>query len=337
MRPGRKVLHPADAAFGPVGPRHLGQASRRERFHQLRHGRRVDDELHGLLSFRDHWVHPRALRVGPSVRVRVDPAVALVSQVLKDVERLVAQGVRVALVFDIDNTLVDTRYRTLAAAHAFRTVDGEAPFASATIADIGFNALDTCERLGILDQTELVRAFDVFWDGFFWDGDSFGYDQPVPITIALARKASELGAEIFYLTGRVEELRRASENQLRSHGLPLPDEDDAAPRDKHLLMKPAVTDAAGVRIKTPPFKEEEILRLKAEGVEVLLFSSDGKEEIAHVETRVPGTRWLLVEFPVDDRRSPAKPQAPVLSLSARIPGVFPSKKQRELRRFGSRF
>jgi hypothetical protein len=170
---------------------------------------------------------------GPSpgrLRARAADGLLYFEQVIApQIRAAVTAGQRCAIVFDIDNTLVDTRYRTLAAAREFGRRFGIRQLASARIEDIGIDGRSTCLNLGV--KGRWIMAFQAFWLRFFWDPKNFHYDRTIKVTAKLAKRASDLGAEVFYLTGRTELLRDGSRTELQDKKFPNAD-------DAHLIMKP---------------------------------------------------------------------------------------------------
>lgn len=171
----------------------------------------------------------------------VDPArgegdgVAFVQETLREIRRLKLESpeVRAVVVFDLDNTLFETRARTLAAMRAFDERHGTAHFAELSIEDMGKNGKHTAELAGVPELAEAVQAF---WLEFFWDGKNFLLDQLITRVAELAHEAHAAGAEVVYLTGRVD--AEATLAQLSLADLPNAD-------PEHLVTKPAVGTNTG--------------------------------------------------------------------------------------------
>lgn len=193
------------------------------------------------------------------------------------------------VVFDIDNTLVDTRHRTRAAAEAFARRNPRArALAGLPIHAVQRDGRATALRAGLDPRS--AEAFHRFWERFFWSPRNLLLDGPLPQTIALARRAKAAGAEVYYLTGRVEALKRGTLAQLAAHGLP---DADAA----HVLCKPAVS------VRTGAFKREALAQLRASGKAVRWFMTDSRSELAALAgARIP---TVLVDFPVNAPDEPA--------------------------------
>lgn len=197
------------------------------------------------------------------------------------------------VIFDIDNTLVDTRHRTHAAAQAFANKHPSGSSLASSLASIpfdkvGYDAKQTGQCLGL--SSSMTRAFQRHWNQFFWDPANFKHDRPIRQTVQLARQAKAHGAEVFYLTGRIEQLKPATLSQLRQLGLP-----DA--NETHLLCKP------GLKVATASFKQQTVQNMLAKGHDIGWFMSDSRKDIASVQRSTP-VSCIWVDFPVKPSRAP---------------------------------
>jgi phosphoglycolate phosphatase-like HAD superfamily hydrolase len=232
---------------------------------------------------------PLSARAAPVSRGGTD-ARPFLRQALAEIAARARRGEPVCVVFDIDNTLADTRPRTAAAAHGFAGLAATVaarPLAHVAARDVGIDGRETCTLLGIRDRATVSR-FQVYWRECFWRPQSFRLDRPIPETIRLARRAKRAGAEVFYLTGRVEQLRRTTLTELRRFGLPDVD-------DQHLLCKSAERRA------TPPYKASMLRGLLRAGQHVAWFISEGRRDIAHLQRTVPAVPCVRYDFPLDQR------------------------------------
>ena len=127
------------------------------------------------------------------------------------------------------------------------------------------------------------------------------YDKPVKKTILLAKLAKLFGAEVFYLTGRVEALRDASVKQLAQLGLP-----DA--RAANVICKPDVGHA------TVPFKVSQLARI-AQQRPIHWYVSDTPAEVGAIH-RAAGdkTHCVWVDFPVGPRGDALAPEIPAIKI-----------------------
>lgn len=206
-------------------------------------------------------------------------------------------GRRSCVVFDIDNTLVDTRYRTRAAAEAYaRRHPAAQVLAGLPIRAILRDGRATALHAGL--DRKGAEDFHRFWEGFFWSPKSFRFDAPLARTVALARGAKAAGAEVYYLTGRIQALKPGTLAELAALGLPDAD-------SKHVLCKP------GVAVPTGSFKREALAELRASGRRLRWFMTDSRGELAALAgARVPS---VLVDFPVNAPNEP--------TLRGRVPTI----------------
>lgn len=209
---------------------------------------------------------------------------------------------RACVVVDIDNTLVDTRARTQAAAAAFaRQKPALGLLASLPLSRVGYDGRATARALGL--EHKEVEAFHAHWDRFFWRPQNFRFDRPIRQTVQLTRQAKAAGAEVFYLTGRIESLKPTTLAQLRRLGLP--DADGA-----HVLCKPSMG------LDTAAFKRKAVQGLLKNGHRVAWFMSDSRRDIKAVQGLIPARSCVLVDFPVQPAGVPpcVQPGTPILRL-----------------------
>jgi phosphoglycolate phosphatase-like HAD superfamily hydrolase len=217
---------------------------------------------------------------------------------LRRIRRETRRGRRVCVVFDIDNTLVDTRHRTLAAVKAFAAANPKLTLPKPlAVRKMRYDGALTGKALGFDASTRSRLAS--FWGGFFWNPKHFAHDKPIGETVRLAHAAKAAGAEVFYLTGRVATFAPSSVQQLASLGLP--DADKA-----HVLCKPSV------KVRTADYKRSELQKLQRRR-RVAWFASDAKSDIAAAAGL--GIGCVLVDFPVGPARD--------VALPARTPRLHP--------------
>jgi phosphoglycolate phosphatase-like HAD superfamily hydrolase len=202
----------------------------------------------------------------------------------------------VTLVFDVDNTLVDTRHRTLAAAKSFTIeVDGveQMPLAHGTVEAMDYLPADTCRRLGV-DDAAVHRAFAEHFESVFWSAASFALDQAIPMPVALAKLAQRLGAQVHFLTGRTETYRKETMAKLEELGIP-----PASP--EHLIMKGAKRDRRGRLERTERFKARHLRRLHRQRLTIAGFVSEGSRDVAYLQAHAKEVmRFLYLLFPIDE-------------------------------------
>jgi phosphoglycolate phosphatase-like HAD superfamily hydrolase len=227
----------------------------------------------------------------PTVHRTPNSGLQLCKSVLRQKSKQNNRG-KWCVIFDIDNTLVDTRHRTHAAARAFANKHPSgSSLASIPFGKVRYNGKQTGKCLGL--SSSMTRAFQRHWNRFFWDPVNFKHDRPIRQTVQLARQAKATGAEVFYLTGRIEPLKTATLSQLRQLGLP--DADEA-----HLMCKP------GLKVATAPFKQQTVQNMLAKGHDIGWFMSDSRKDIASVQQTTP-ISCVWVDFPV-------KPSGPPVGI-----------------------
>ena len=144
------------------------------------------------------------------------------------------------VVFDLDDTLTDSRTRTVRILHEFSEVEDVPELAQVAPAQIRYQLEDTFKDLGLNDAPLLARA-NAFWKERFFSNDYVARDRPIPGAPAYVRWLARQGAHIVYLTGRDEVSMRQGTLANLEHGhFPVDDETTI------LLMKPdkAMDDTA---------------------------------------------------------------------------------------------
>jgi hypothetical protein len=230
---------------------------------------------------------------------------AFCAAALEEVRARVARGERCLAVFDIDNTLVDTRPRTVAAARAFGKRYGVKRLAEATLADVGVDGRSTCLRMG-LGPGALTDAFHAFWLEEFWKPESFARDLPIPEVVALARAAADAGAEVCCVTGRIATLAETTRKELgrlEASGLP------PVPAER-LVCKPSLD------VRTTEAKDAWLRERRAEGAHIAFFITEGERDINQLKQRQPELPCVLVEFPVGNDASRVPADTPCFPLGS---------------------
>jgi phosphoglycolate phosphatase-like HAD superfamily hydrolase/DNA-binding transcriptional ArsR family regulator len=184
-----------------------------------------------------------------------------------------AQGEQVAILWDMDGTLVDTRLRMLAAVHAFGRTDVQ-------LGQVSPSWQETAARLGI--DPERFRAV---WLRVFWAYESFDADSENETVARRARRAESLGIQSIIVTGRIEELRPVTDRQLERLQL----------KPSRVFLKATTGDC------TPAVKAEVISKLAREGLHLGAFVTDSHEEInaalaSEVLRHAPDLACIFVEL-----------------------------------------
>lgn len=225
--------------------------------------------------------------------------VAYLEATLTEIRRLRREqpGIRPIVVFDLDNTIFETRARTLAALQAIDAAQGTKHFQGLALEDVGKDGRDAALRAGL--SPEAAEQIQKAWLDWFWQGSHFMEDHVFTKVEALVHEASRAGAEVVYLTGRVDQVSTLA--QLRAAGLPDADVD-------HVMCKPAVGANTGT------FKGE-WLRAKLEDPGVFLgwFMTEGRRDIASVQAhdaRIPCVRLGYIHEREGHAVAPTTPLVP---------------------------
>lgn len=173
-----------------------------------------------------------------------------------------ARGENVAIVWDIDGTIADTRPRMLAALHAY----GRTELRLSDLRDTAPHTTTVIQEFG-LD----ARRFTSIWNRVFWDGQRFKDDLPIPEVADRMRLAAKLGIKNVVLTGRNTELAGESAAFLRMHAIPFT-----------MLLCKRYSE------KTVPVKVAKLDALQASGLHVGGFVTDAAQEVAGLERGLPG-------------------------------------------------
>jgi hypothetical protein len=209
---------------------------------------------------------------------------------------IAAAGEPALVVFDLDNTIFDTRPRTLAAARAFDVAAGSAWFAKTDLPDIRRDGRETALAAGL--ATDVASGFARHWDEFFWCPTSFVHDTPMETVIHWAHRAAGAGARIRYLTGRIAALHDASVAALARVGL-LADPED-------VVCKPDLS------VRTAPWKAE-ILAGWAESTLIGWFLTEGRRDIAAVQARATAVTCVLLDCSFETGGCAVRPDTPTLA------------------------
>lgn len=202
--------------------------------------------------------------------------------VLAEVKARAALGERPRVVFDIDDTLTDSRARTLAIAHAFDQAMGTDHFANLQSAQVEYPPTETARAAG-LSPSE-VRQFLNFWQPRFFSEGAMDDDVGIPPMIDLAKQAAAAGADVVFLTGRPEEQRASTLAELARLGIPQAEGD-------HLFMSNS-TDGAD-------FKLRRLSQWAKDGPEIALFITDSQDDVKGVTDRDLPVPAVLFNSPLN--------------------------------------
>ena len=151
-------------------------------------------------------------------------------------ERLVARVRQVSatpvwpvVVFDLDDTLFDTRTRSrLILLNFVEDPKIEDSFPNEThlirtlrASDIGWDTEQSLKNIGITDKDFLAQAVAYWRQGFFSD-DFCDLDETLPGAAPYVQRLWRAGAYVVYLTGRLDNLmRRCTISALRQNNFPM--------------------------------------------------------------------------------------------------------------------
>lgn len=239
----------------------------------------------------------RVASVGPTASAAPDGR-AFVQAAVEEIRARVARGEPCRVVFDIDDTLADSRGRTLHILKAYDQARGTSHFADLTLDQVGGDGAITAQNLGL--PKDVVKDVRGYWQANFFDSKKNIHDLPMTEIIELAKAASEAGAEVRYLTGRTEDIREDTLAQLKRFGLP--DTDDA-----HLFMKP------NLKVKTGDYKAAVFKEWAKDDVFTGFFITESRRDIAFVQGAVSADEVPCVLIDSEkDRHGPAiDPRTPV--------------------------
>lgn len=227
---------------------------------------------------------------------RLPDARALLEKRFGEIEQLVQDGEIVRCVFDLDNTLFDTRARTLHALEVFDAENGTSHAVGLDLRSIREDGRKTAIALGLSD--DVVERIGLVWDREFWDPANLVHDTLMMPMIELVKEAQRRGAEVVFLTGRTEDhgFREPSRDQLERAGILV---DDA-----HLLLKPSLEE------RTAPYKEAQMRALDVNAT-IGFFLTEGRRDMAHLAGVIEGFTGFLLDSSFE-REGPRCKGVPVL-------------------------
>lgn len=199
---------------------------------------------------------------------------------LRDIKARASRGEKVRVVFDIDDTLSESRSRTLNVAKDWDKANGTNYFARLVVAQVGQDGAETARGLGL--PAPVVADFQKHWDVEFWKGERFTNDTPIAPMVKLAKAAKAAGAEVIFLTGRIDALEGATIAQLRRFGL----------KD---VNADTVVSKADLSVRTGPFKAQWLAQSAAEGHHLAFFITESRRDVAAVQQGLAGAPTVLLQ------------------------------------------
>jgi hypothetical protein len=219
-----------------------------------------------------------------------------------EIEQLAKLGIKVRCVFDLDNTVFDTRYRTLWCAQEYDRRNNTNHFSQLTeetIDMIGEDGRLTARHPSLNLPDDVIEAFGKFWDREFWTPENLVQDRVIPEMLEIIREARSRGAECVFLTGRADKFNFEGEEHIqrsfRPHTLKqLNDPPVSLDVDtKQLFLKPTH------KHKTAPYKEQ-MMRGWSQDGEIGFFITEGRRDIAHAKGLLPDLVCFLLQCSFED-------------------------------------
>ncbi|HEY8211081.1 MAG TPA: HAD family acid phosphatase [Myxococcaceae bacterium] len=227
---------------------------------------------------------------------------AWMQDAIEDIKARVANGEKVKVVFDLDDTIWDNRPRTVELAHRFDAERGTHLFDGLTVDQVGRDGFETAVNAGLSRQD--ARAFNAYWQPRVFTAEMADFDAPQPEIDDLARQAHDAGAEVVYLTGRPETERDVTRGELQRMGLP--DADDA-----HLILKPSLNQS------TPAYKVAEFRKMVEAGDSHLSwFLTESRRDLGAVQDAKLGIPTVLLDAPWERGGRPLDPGTPIFPAQA---------------------
>lgn len=198
---------------------------------------------------------------------------------LTEIKKRTQNGERVAVSFDVDNTLVDTRGRALAIGKAFDKANGTTYFKGKTSKSMGNDAKETAALVRM--TPDHAKKFSALWFRMFFKGENYRHDLKISATIDLAKKAAAAGADVYFVTARTQSEESFTIAQLEAAGL---DTDD-----HFVVSKPRMKD------KTPEYKAAELTKIAERYDYVGWFVTESRADIAGVQKLDAPVKSVLLE------------------------------------------
>nr|MBI2069535.1 haloacid dehalogenase-like hydrolase [Elusimicrobiota bacterium] len=160
--------------------------------------------------------------------------------VLKKIEETATPGLKPAVIFDLDDTLLSTSFRHVRilkefAAHP-ETQQNYPREASALLLvepdSTRYLITDTARAAGVHDEGLLSLLRD-FWFARFFKNDYLTVDKPLLGAVAYCVEVLAAGGRIIYLTGRDDGMKEGTLLNLSRNGFPMPDGESI-----RLILKP---------------------------------------------------------------------------------------------------
>ena len=187
---------------------------------------------------------------------------------------------KVAVAFDVDNTLFDTRGRALAIGKKFDAINKTTYFKGKSRKQMGNDAKETATLMKM--SKDDAKKFGSLWFREFFKGENYKNDTQIRKAVDLAKRAAKAGADVFYVTARTQSEESFTIAQLQKAGLPTVDAD-------FVVSKPKMKD------KTPDYKAAELKRIEGEYEYVGFFVTESRRDIAGIQSKGATVESVLME------------------------------------------
>lgn len=192
----------------------------------------------------------------------------VLNDVLTEARKVKMSSGKPVVVFDLDDTLINTRERSLRVLKDFsQVIRDDFPDESKTLSklqfrDMKYSVEDTFRNIGI-ENTDFLLIAQEFWTPRFFSNEYSAEDSPINGASKYLWNVSKAGAFIVYLTGR--------DVPRMAHGTRINLERNHFPVDRnlaHLMMKPTP------EMNDLVFKKESFDKIRNLGVVVGLFENE---------------------------------------------------------------
>lgn len=193
----------------------------------------------------------------------------VLSSIANEVAMTKDAGQQPVVIFDLDDTLFDSRYRKLAILHEFASeIATQQKFPQETSILLGldvdrlhYDIVDTLAAAGV-SNAALLEELQAFWSARFFTNEYVTLDQPIFGGVEYVNRLKADGAIIIYLTGRdAPNMGEGTEQALRAAGYPL----DEMTR---LMLKPSAD------IDDTVFKQQVFATIASLGKVVSAFDNE---------------------------------------------------------------
>lgn len=213
----------------------------------------------------------------------------ILSQSVRRVAQSAHQGKKPVVIFDLDDTLINTRLRNLRIITEFARLPGvraafphESKIAGSLRAeDMKYALAETFSAKNISNPEFQRQAVD-YWKARFFTDEYTAEDVPNAGAPAYAKEIHLAGATVIYLTGRdLPGMGRGTEANLLKHGFPLG-------KRAILMMKP------NFEMDDLVFKEQALTQIEQMGIVVAAFDNE-PANVNLFHRRFPGADTVFLD------------------------------------------